>query len=52
MAESVLAKGHSDLISMARPFLADPFFMKKAEEGRGRLCLSGGSFVFDILFHI
>ncbi|MDE2593017.1 MAG: NADPH-dependent 2,4-dienoyl-CoA reductase [Burkholderiales bacterium] len=34
VAEQVLADGCSDLISMARPFLADPYFMRKAEQGR------------------
>jgi len=35
VAESVLARSDADMISMARPFLADPEFVKKAEEGRG-----------------
>ncbi|WP_439110137.1 FAD-dependent oxidoreductase [Lentibacter sp.] len=34
VAEAVLADGCADLVSMARPFLADPNFVKKAEEGR------------------
>ncbi|MQR02378.1 NADPH-dependent 2,4-dienoyl-CoA reductase [Glaciimonas soli] len=34
VAERVLAEGCSDMISMARPFLADPLFVKKAAEGR------------------
>lgn len=33
-AEEVLARGDADMISMARPFLADPEFVKKAEEDR------------------
>lgn len=33
-AEEVLEAGHADMISMARPFLADSFFMNKAEENR------------------
>ncbi|CAM9382574.1 unnamed protein product [Ectocarpus sp. 13 AM-2016] len=33
-AEKVLAEGHADMISMARPFLADPFWVRKAAEGR------------------
>lgn len=32
VAEDVLAKGHADMVSMARPFLADAFFMQKAAE--------------------
>jgi 2,4-dienoyl-CoA reductase (NADPH2) len=34
VAESVLATGCADMVSMARPFLADPDWVKKAEEGR------------------
>eukprot|EP00596_Hydrurales_sp_CCMP1899_P005150 CAMPEP_0119037778 /NCGR_PEP_ID=MMETSP1177-20130426/6280_1 /TAXON_ID=2985 /ORGANISM="Ochromonas sp, Strain CCMP1899" /LENGTH=716 /DNA_ID=CAMNT_0006999457 /DNA_START=272 /DNA_END=2422 /DNA_ORIENTATION=- len=33
-AEDILSSGSADLISMARPFLADPFFMNKASEGK------------------
>ncbi len=35
VAENVLAEGHADMVSMARPFLADPEFVKKAREQRG-----------------
>ncbi len=34
VAESVLADGCADMVSMARPFLADPEFVNKAAEGR------------------
>ncbi len=34
MAEEVLARGNADMISMARPFLADPEFVLKAAENR------------------
>jgi 2,4-dienoyl-CoA reductase (NADPH2) len=34
VAETILADGHADMVSMARPFLADPELMKKAAEGR------------------
>ncbi len=33
-AEAILARGDADLISMARPFLADPEFVSKAAAGR------------------
>jgi 2,4-dienoyl-CoA reductase (NADPH2) len=34
VAEDVLAEGCADMVSMARPFLADPELVRKAEEGR------------------
>jgi 2,4-dienoyl-CoA reductase (NADPH2) len=34
VAEEVLVRGDADMISMARPFLADPEFVLKAEENR------------------
>lgn len=34
VAESVLAEGCADMVSMARPFLADAAFVQKAKEGR------------------
>ena len=33
-AETILAEGQTDLVSMARPFLADPAWVRKAVEGR------------------
>ncbi|GLZ77950.1 NADPH-dependent 2,4-dienoyl-CoA reductase [Actinorhabdospora filicis] len=33
LAERVLAEGHGDLVSLARPFLADPDFVAKAAAG-------------------
>jgi 2,4-dienoyl-CoA reductase (NADPH2) len=33
-AEAILARGDADLVSMARPFLADPDFVAKAAQGR------------------
>ena len=33
VAERVLAAGHADMVSMARPFLADPGWVRKAEQG-------------------
>lgn len=34
VGEAVLADGCADMVSMARPFLADPHFVAKAEAGR------------------
>ncbi|MGA8988438.1 FAD-dependent oxidoreductase [Aeromicrobium sp.] len=35
VAEEIIASGQADLVSMARPLLADPYFVTKAAEGRG-----------------
>ncbi|WP_100656050.1 NADPH-dependent 2,4-dienoyl-CoA reductase [Alteromonas flava] len=37
VAEQVLAEGHADMVSMARPFLADPDFVVKAERNESDL---------------
>lgn len=37
IAESILAKGEADIVSMARPFLADPNFVAKSRSGRAHL---------------
>ena len=34
VAERILAEGSANMVSMARPFLADPFWVRKTEEGR------------------
>jgi 2,4-dienoyl-CoA reductase (NADPH2) len=34
LAEGILARGEADMVSMARPMLADPDFVRKVEEGR------------------
>ncbi|MFB0999204.1 MAG: NAD(P)-binding protein, partial [Colwellia sp.] len=34
VAEDVLSKGHADMVSMARPFLADAEFVQKAAENK------------------
>ena len=36
VAEEVLADGCADMVSMARPFLADPHFVAKAATGQGK----------------
>lgn len=35
VGEDIIESGDADMISMARPFLADPDFVNKAAEGRG-----------------
>ncbi|KAF1785081.1 FAD/NAD(P)-binding domain [Phytophthora cactorum] len=34
VAEQIISEGRADMVSMARPFLADPEFVRKTEEGR------------------
>ncbi|MBI4913332.1 MAG: NADPH-dependent 2,4-dienoyl-CoA reductase [Acidobacteria bacterium] len=34
VAEAILARGDADMVSMARPLLADPDFVRKSAEGR------------------
>lgn len=34
VAEDILVQGHADMVSMARPFLADPEFVLKAQQNR------------------
>lgn len=34
VAEDIISRGDADMVSMARPFLADSHLVKKAEEGR------------------
>ncbi len=53
VAEQTLAAGHADLISMARPFLADPAFMKKARQGRAdeiNTCIGCNQACLDQIF--
>ena len=35
-AEKILADGHADMVSLARPFLADPDFVNKAKENNAK----------------
>ena len=51
--EATLAAGHADLVSMARPFLADPAFVKKAREGRSdeiNTCIGCNQACLDHIF--
>jgi 2,4-dienoyl-CoA reductase (NADPH2) len=34
VGDRIIARGEADMVSMARPFLADPYFVRKAAEGR------------------
>ncbi|MCH7329458.1 NADPH-dependent 2,4-dienoyl-CoA reductase [Acinetobacter modestus] len=53
MAEHVLASGHADMISMARPMLADADFVLKASEGRSdeiNTCIGCNQACLDHIF--
>ncbi len=53
VAEEVLAGGSADLVSMARPLLADPDFISKAETGRSHLintCIACNQACLDHIF--
>ncbi|MGI9264529.1 MAG: FAD-dependent oxidoreductase, partial [Gammaproteobacteria bacterium] len=53
VAESVLAGGDADMVSMARPFLADPEFVRKAVEGRAdeiNTCIACNQACLDHVF--
>ncbi len=52
-AERVLAAGDADMVSMARPFLADPEFVRKAEEDRAdeiNTCIGCNQACLDHIF--
>lgn len=53
VAEDLLSKGDADLISMARPFLADSQFVKKAKQGNSELintCIGCNQACLDNIF--
>lgn len=53
MAEHVLASGHADMVSMARPMLADPDFVLKASEDRSdeiNTCIGCNQACLDHIF--
>lgn len=53
LAEEVIGAGDSDLVSMARPMLADPFFAKKAREGKPETintCIACNQACLDLIF--
>jgi 2,4-dienoyl-CoA reductase (NADPH2) len=52
-AESVLARGDADMVSMARPFLADPDFVNKAATNRAdeiNTCIACNQACLDHIF--
>jgi 2,4-dienoyl-CoA reductase (NADPH2) len=53
LAEDILTSGDADLISMARPMLADPHFMRKVREGRTdeiNTCIACNQACLDYIF--
>ncbi|HVX05374.1 MAG TPA: NADPH-dependent 2,4-dienoyl-CoA reductase [Rhodanobacteraceae bacterium] len=53
VAEKVLARGDADMVSMARPFLADPDWVAKARRGRTSLinpCIACNQACLDHVF--
>jgi 2,4-dienoyl-CoA reductase (NADPH2) len=53
VAEAILARGDADLVSMARPFLADPDFAAKTRQGRGdriNVCIACNQACLDLIF--
>lgn len=52
-AEAILASGKADMVSMARPFLADPEFVQKAEQDKANLintCIGCNQACLDNIF--
>ncbi|MBT3074672.1 MULTISPECIES: NADPH-dependent 2,4-dienoyl-CoA reductase [Streptomyces] len=55
VAEDVLASGRADMVSMARPFLADPEFVAKAAAGRAdaiNTCIGCNQACLDHIFSL
>ena len=53
VAEDILSRGDGDLVSMARPMLADPEFANKAREGRAdeiNVCIACNQACLDLIF--
>ncbi|CAM4191020.1 NADPH-dependent 2,4-dienoyl-CoA reductase [Vibrio agarivorans] len=52
-AEKILASGQADMVSMARPFLADPYFVQKAQQEKSQLintCIGCNQACLDNVF--
>ena len=55
VAEDILARGDADMVSMARPFLADPEFVIKAASGRSaeiNTCIACNQACLDHAFNL
>ncbi|WP_098022139.1 oxidoreductase, partial [Streptomyces sp. wa1071] len=55
VAEEILASGRADMVSMARPFLADPEFVAKAAAGRAdaiNTCIGCNQACLDHIFSL
>ncbi|MGC5530977.1 FAD-dependent oxidoreductase [Streptomyces sp. SR-10] len=55
VAEAILASGRADMVSMARPFLADPEFVAKAAAGRAdaiNTCIGCNQACLDHIFSL
>lgn len=55
IAEQILAEGNADMVSMARPLLADSHFMVKAEENRAdeiNTCIGCNQACLDHIFQL
>jgi len=53
VAEHILAERHADMVSMARPLLADPDFVRKARQGRAdeiNTCIACNQACLDHIF--
>lgn len=53
--EQILAQGDADMVSLARPFLADSFFVQKAAEGRTaeiNTCIACNQACLDHIFSL
>ena len=53
VADDLIAQGHADMVAMARPFLADPAFVRKAQNGQSaaiNTCIACNQACLDRIF--
>ena len=53
VADDLIAQGHADMVAMARPFLADPAFVRKAQTGQSaaiNTCIACNQACLDRIF--